>query len=360
MATTTFESRAAAAGATGLAPLLRRLPHNVDAETALLGAILVNNRAFERVADFLRPEHFVLAEHARVFDACMRTIERGQIADPVTLKGLFEQDETLAQAGGVAYLARLAECAATPINAGEYGRLVYDLFLRRELIALGEDVVNRAYASEIEERAEQQIEIAEQGLYDLATRGSYDGGFEPFNDTLTSALKLAEAAHKRQGLLSGAPTGFRDLDGKLGGLHPSDLIVLAGRPSMGKTALATNIAFNAALRLRREPDEAGGAARTWTAPSSASSRWRCRASRSPPASSPRRRTAWPRRAAVASVASPPIKSGAARSRTTSSPTWSWPAAICSGCRMFIDDTPALSISAMRTRARRLKRQHDLV
>ncbi len=163
--TTTSEPRPASARpTTSFAPLLRRLPHNVDAEMALLGAILLNNRAYERVSDFLRPEHFVLAEHARVFDACSRTIERGQIADPVTLKGLFEQDETLGQVGGVEYLTRLADCAATPINAGEYGRLVYDLFLRRELIALGEDVVNRAYSSEIEERADQQIEIAEQGL----------------------------------------------------------------------------------------------------------------------------------------------------------------------------------------------------
>ena len=128
MTMTTSSAPAAPAHDNHFAPLLRRLPHNVDAEMALLGAILLNNRAFERVSDFLRPEHFVLAEHARIFDACSRTIERGQIADPVTLKGPFEQDEALAQVGGMEYLARLAECAATPINAGEYGRLVYDLF----------------------------------------------------------------------------------------------------------------------------------------------------------------------------------------------------------------------------------------
>src|SRR5512147_2273485 len=119
--TTTEPRRANGGAATGLAPLLRRLPHNVDAEMALLGAILVNNRAFERVSDFLRAEHFVLAEHTRVFEACSRLLERGQVADPVTLKAWFEQDEALAAVGGITYLMRLAECATTTINAGEYG-----------------------------------------------------------------------------------------------------------------------------------------------------------------------------------------------------------------------------------------------
>lgn len=240
------------------APLLRRLPHNVDAEMALLGAILVNNRAFERISDFLRPEHFVLAEHARIFEACSRLLERGQVADPVTLKAWFEQDEALATVGGVTYLMQLAECATTTINAGEYGRLVHDLYLRRELIDLGEGVVNRAYTSEVDEDANQQIERAEQGLYDLATRGTHDGGFVAFHETMISALHIAEAAHKRQGLLSGVPCGFRDLDSKLGGLHPSDLVILAGRPSMGKTALATNMAFNAARAYRTEAGTDGG------------------------------------------------------------------------------------------------------
>jgi replicative DNA helicase len=360
MTTTTSEPRRAGARtATNFAPLLRRLPHNVDAEMALLGAILVNNRAYERVADFLRPEHFVLAEHARVFDACMRTIERGQIADPVTLKGFFEQDETLAQVGGVDYLGRIAECAATPINAGEYGRLVYDLFLRRELIALGEDVVDRAYASEIEERAEQQIEIAEQGLYDLATRGSYEGGLEAFNDTLTSALKMAEAAHKRQGLLSGAPTGFRDLDGKLGGLHPSDLIILAGRPSMGKTALATNIAFNAALRLRREPEEEGGAPKT--VDGAIVGFFSLEMSREQIATrilaEETHRLAQARGRTGRGIPSDQIRRGKVANDKFSELVLA--SRNLQRLPMFIDDTPALSISAMRTRARRLKRQHGL-
>jgi replicative DNA helicase len=357
--TTTTSDLLSARTPTGSAAMLRRLPHNVDAEIALLGAILVNNRAYERVADYLRPEHFVLAENARVFDACMRTIERGQIADPVTLKGLFEQDEALAQAGGVAYLERLAECAATPINAGEYGRLVYDLHLRRELIALGEDVVNRAYASEIEERAEQQIEMAEQGLYDLATKGSYEGGFEPFSQTLASALNLAEAAHKRQGLLSGVPTGFRDLDGKLGGLHASDLIILAGRPSMGKTALATNIAFNAALRLRREPDAEGGSAKT--VDGAVVGFFSLEMSREQIATrilaEETHRLAQARARGDRGIPSDHIRRGKVANDKFADLVLA--SRNLQRLPMFIDDTPALSISAMRTRARRMKRQHGL-
>lgn len=228
-------------------PLLRRLPHNVEAEMALLGAILVNNRAFEHVSEFLRAEHFVLREHVRLYQMIAVTIGQGQVADPVTLRDAVAHDEaTFARAGGPSYLIRLADCAVMPVNAGEYGLLIHDLYLRRELISLGEEIVNRAYASDIEEDANQQIEMVERSLYDLASKGTCGAGFEPFTDTLTKALELAEAAHKRQGMLSGVSTGFIDLDEKLGGLHPSDLIILAGRPSMGKTALATNIAFNAA------------------------------------------------------------------------------------------------------------------
>ena len=239
-------------------PAFRRPPHNIEAEIALLGAILINNRTYERVSEFLRAEHFSVAEHGRIFAACAKLIDRNQIADPITLKAYFEQDESLADIGGPAYLMKLADSAVTVINAAEYGRIVHDLFLRRELISLGEDVVNRAYGSDIEDSATQQIELAEQSLYDLATKGEYEGGFEPFDSTLDSALRIAEAAHKREGQLSGVPTGLRDLDGKLGGLHRSDLIILAGRPSMGKTALATNMAFNAAKKYRTAKREDGG------------------------------------------------------------------------------------------------------
>jgi replicative DNA helicase len=347
MGTAADARRADARSEKGLAPLLRRLPHNVDAEMALLGAILVNNRAFERVSDFLRPEHFVLTEHTRVFEACSRLLERGQVADPVTLKAWFEQDEALAAVGGAGYLMRLAECATTTINAGEYGRLVHDLYLRRELIGLGEDVVNRAYTSEVDENASHQIERAEQGLYDLATRGTYEGGFVPFDETMVSALQIAEAAHKRQGLLSGVPCGFRDLDSKLGGLHPSDLLILAGRPSMGKTALATNMAFNAARAYRTEGGNGG----------------------SPPKvvdgavvgffslEMSREQLATRILAEQTRIPSDRIRRGMVG--TDKFPDLVAASRELQRLPIHIDDTPALSISAMRTRARRLKRSRGL-
>ena len=345
--TAPIHAHAVPTGAGSLAPLLRRLPHNVEAEMALLGAILVDNRAYERVSEFLRPEHFVLGEHARVFEACGRLIERGHIADPVTLKDWFDQDETLTQIGGAGYLIKLADAAVSPINAGDYGRLLHDLYQRRELIALGEDVVNRAYAADIGEEAARQIEMAEQALYDLATRGSYEGGFESFTDTMTSALRIAEAAHKRQGLLSGVPTGFRDLDGRLGGLHPSDLIILAGRPSMGKTALATNMAFNAARAWRSETDADGGRARTTDG--AIIGFFSLEMSRE--------QLATRILAEQTRIPSDRIRRGmVAADKFTDLVTASRE---LQRLPMYIDDTPALSISAMRTRARRLKRQHGL-
>jgi len=221
----------------------RSPPHNIDAEKALLGAIFANNRAYEAVSEFLRPDHFAIGQNGRIFEACAKLVERGQIADPVTLKNFFEQDQSLAEVGGPAYLAELASSAVGLINAGEYGRLIYDLHLRRELINLGEDVVERAYQGDIEETAVNQIERAEQGLYDLATRGEYEGGFQPFKTSVIDAIEMAEKAHKREGSLAGVGTGFTDIDKTLGGAS-SDLIILAGRPQ-GQDGAGHHIAFNA-------------------------------------------------------------------------------------------------------------------
>ena len=220
-------------------------PGNTEAEQALLGAIFRNNLAHSRVADFLQPEHFSFAVHARIYAAIGKLIDRGQIANPVTLKNLFEQDASLAEVGGAQYLAQLAESAVTIINAEDYGRRIHDLHLRRQLIDLGEDVVNDAHEHDLDDPAVSQIERAEQRLYDLASTGQAEGGFKAFDSALTLAIDNAEAAYKRDGRTVGVATGFIDLDKKLGGLHPSDLIIVAGRPGMGKTSLATNIAFNA-------------------------------------------------------------------------------------------------------------------
>ncbi len=231
--------------ANGAEPSYRVPPHNVEAEQALLGAILVNNDAFDRVSDFLKPEHFSEELHRRTFEVAAQLIRAGKIATPITLK-TFLGDHDL---GGITvpqYLARLASEATTVINAEDYGRTIYDLATRRSLIGIGEDIVNTAYDSPVDAIPRMQIEEAERRLYEIAEQGRYDGGFLRFADALTHAVDMAAKAYERDGNLSGIATGMSDLDHKMGGLQSSDLIIIAGRPGMGKTALATNIAFNIA------------------------------------------------------------------------------------------------------------------
>lgn len=234
--------------------LSQRLPpSNLQAEQALLGAILANNRAYERVSEFLAPEHFADPIHGRIFQSIARRIEAGQLADAVTLKAEFEHAGVLEEVGGTAYLAQLLTAMVGIINAGEYGRTVHDAWLRRQLIDIGETVVNNAFGSGAEAlAAQEQIEAAEQSLFELATDGTASSGFVTFERALTDAILGAERAFRRSGAVSGLTTGLRDLDAKLGGLHPSDLTILAGRPGMGKTALATKIAFGAAKALLAE------------------------------------------------------------------------------------------------------------
>ena len=232
-------------------------PSNVQAEQALLGALLANNKAYERVSEFLVPEHFADPIHGRIYQAISRRIEAGQLADAVTLKAEFEHGGVLDEVGGVAYLAQLLGAMIGIINAGEYGRAVYDAWLRRQLIDVGETVVNNAFGAEPELDGTKQIEAAEQALFDLATSDGANGGFVSFERALTEAIEGAERAFHRAGHVSGLTTGLRDVDSRTGGMHPSDLLILAGRPGMGKTALATKIAYGAALALLAEARAAG-------------------------------------------------------------------------------------------------------
>jgi replicative DNA helicase len=223
----------------------RTPPHNLEAEQALLGAILINNDAYDRVSDFLRSEHFVEEIHRRIFEVAGSLIRAGKLATPVTLKTFLGDHDV----GGVTvpqYLARLASEATTIINAYDYGRNVYDLAMRRELISIGEDVVNVAYDAPVDSSPRDQIEEAERRLYQIAEAGRYDGGFQRFTDALTTAVDMAAKAYQRDGSLSGIATGLTKLDEKMGGLQASDLVIVAGRPGMGKTALATNVAYNVA------------------------------------------------------------------------------------------------------------------
>jgi len=317
----------------------RTMPHNIEAEKALIGAIFVNNRAYERVSEFLMPEHFALGEHTSIFKAISILIERGQIADPITLKRYFEQEQGLAEIGGPAYLSDLAGSAVSVINAQEYGRIIYDLHLRRELIAIGEDIVNDAYDGNVEQNATSQIEIAEQYLYDLATEGQYEGGFEEFKQSLTLSIEVAAAAHKRQGGLAGVGTCLTDLDKLLGGLHNSDLLILAGRPAMGKTALVTNIAFNAASLYKATNGDEGAVVGFFSLEMSSD-----------------------QLAARILGEQSEIPADKTRKGELSNDEFTRLAQAAQQINdtpIFIDDTPALTVSALRTRARRLKRQHNL-
>jgi replicative DNA helicase len=233
-------------------PLFRSAPHNIEVEQALLGAILVNNEAFYRVSDFLEPEHFFEPLHQKIYKDIGSLVRSGKTATPITLKTFLPADLDVAGLNANQYLARLATEATTVINAGDYGRTVYDLALRRSLIGIGEVMVNTAYDAPVDLGPQAQIEEAERRLYELAESGRYDGGFQRFAQALTTAVEMAAHAYQRDGKLSGIATGLRDLDRMMGGLQPSDLIILAGRPGMGKTALATNLAYNIAKTWRGE------------------------------------------------------------------------------------------------------------
>ena len=328
------------------AELTRLPPANTEAEQALLGAIFRNNLAHSRVADFLEPEHFSFAVHGRIYAAICKLIDKGQIANPVTLKNLFDQDASLVEIGGAQYLSRLAEAAVTIINAEDYGRQILDLHLRRQLIGLGEDVVNEAFQQDLDDPAIAQIERTEQKLYELASSGQAEGGFRSFESALTTAINSAEAAFKRDGRTVGVATGFVDLDKKLGGLHPSDLVILAGRPGMGKTSLATNIAFNAAKAYvegvgpnGRKIAEDGAVVGFFSLEMSAEQLATRILSEESGVSSDRIRRGEVRKEDFDKFVN-------ASNRLASMP-------------LYIDDTPALSVAALRTRARRLKRQQGL-
>jgi len=320
-------------------PEYRTLPHNIEAEKALLGAIFTDNRAYERVSEFLRAEHFSIAEHGKIFDAIQTLLEKGQMANPVTLAGFFEGNDDLVAMGGKVYLAELAASAVTIINTGEYGRIVYDLYMKRELIELGTTMVNQAFDQGTQDTATSQIEKSEQYLYDLATQGDIEGGFQDFRSAVLEAINMAEHAHKRDGALAGVSTGMNDLDTILGGLHSSDLLILAGRPSMGKTALVTNIAYNAAYSYHKSAGEEGAVVGFFSLEMSSEQ-------------------------LAARILSEQVEVSSNKMRKGELDNNEFTKLVVASQElhripMFIDDTPALTVSALRTRARRLKRQHNL-
>jgi replicative DNA helicase len=322
------------------------LPQNIEAEQQLLGAILTNNDVYDRISSLVKPEHFFDPVHARIFERAAARIQKNALASPVTLKPFFEDDEGLKELGGPAYLVRLAGAAISAYAARDYAQMIYDLAVRRELITLGRDIAARAAKVEIDSEPKDQIIEAEQRLYKLGEQGVAERGFQSFLKAITQAVDMANAAYQRDGGLAGISTGLVDMDKKLGGLHPSDLLILAGRPSMGKTSLATNIAFNIAKAHRRgrlpngdEGSVEGGVVGFFSLEMSAE------------------QLAARILSEAAEIPSEQIRRGdmteaefrrfveAAKALET--------------CPLYIDDTPALPISQVAARARRLKRTHGL-
>ncbi|MGC1302919.1 MAG: replicative DNA helicase [Caulobacteraceae bacterium] len=231
-------------------------PHSLEAEQALLGSILFDNAAYERLTDRLQARHFYEPFHARLFEAMEEYIRKGQLAEPIVLMERFRRDPAFEDLGGLRYLADLVDRAPPAANASDYARVIYDLALRREVIRISGEMARNA-VEDAETEAREQIERAEQQLYSLAEGGGSSQGFQTFADSLQGAVEMTAEAFSRDGGLAGVSTGLIDLDQKLGGLHPSDLLILAGRPSMGKTALATNIAFHVARSYAWEPQADG-------------------------------------------------------------------------------------------------------
>ena len=322
------------------------VPHSIEAEQQLLGAILTNNDLFDRIAQILRAEHFYDPVHARIFETAAARIAKNNLASPVTLKAFLEDDAGLAELGGPAYLMRLAGAAISSFAVRDYAEMIYDLAIRRELIDVGNEIAAKAARVDVQSEPKEQIVEAEQKLYALAEQGQTEQGFQSFLTAVTDAVKVANAAYQREGGLAGVSTGLIDMDRKLGGLHRSDLLILAGRPSMGKTSLATNVAFNIARAYKKgitpsgeEGAIDGGVVGFFSLEMSAEQL----ASRI--------------LSEVAEIPSNQIRRGdftESEFRRIVDAAKELEAA-----PLFIDDTPALPISQLAARARRLKRTHGL-
>ena len=326
--------------------LAQVMPHSVEAEQQLLGAILTNNDVYDRIASIINSGHFYDPVHARIYEVAAARIAKNNLASPVTLKAFLADDPGLQELGGASYLAKLAGAAVSSYAVRDYAQMIYDLAIRRELIRLGRDISDGAARVDVDNDPKEQIVSAEQKLYKLSEQGSAESGFVSFLKAVTDAVNVANAAYQREGGLAGVSTGLIDMDRKLGGLHPSDLLILAGRPSMGKTSLATNIAFNVAKAYKRgmrhdgtEGAIEGGVVGFYSLEMSAE------------------QLAARILSEAAEVPSEQIRKGDMTEEEFR--RFVEAAKSLEACPLYIDDTPALPIAQLAARARRLKRTHGL-
>ena len=321
------------------------VPHSIEAEQQLLGALLTNNDVYDKIASIITPKHFYDPVHARIFETAAARIAKNNLASPVTLKAFFEDDDGLKELGGPAYLARLAGAAISAFAVRDYAQLIYDLAIRRDLIALGQEISAKAARVDVASEPKEQIVEAEQQLYKLAEQGQTESGFQSFLKAVTDAVNVANAAYQREGGLAGIATDLMDMDKMLGGLHKSDLLILAGRPSMGKTSLATNIAYNVAKAYKRgklqdgsEGALDGGVVGFFSLEMSAE------------------QLAGRILAEASEISSHKIRQG---DMDETEFRFVDAAKELEACPLFIDDTAAIPIAQLAARARRLKRTHGL-
>ena len=323
-------------------PEIRKELFNIEAEQAVLGTIILNNEYLNRVSEFLREEHFYEPAHQKIFSQILHNVEKVNIiANQVTLKQFFESDPSIKAIGGAIYLSNLLGSASAIIDIADYGRLIHDLALKRSLSMVGEDIVNRVYKAEEKTSATEQIELAESCLFKLSEHGNGRSDFRSISASLKETLEKTIIARQRDSHISGVSTGLSDLDKILSGMQQSDLIILAGRPSMGKTALAINIAVNACKFLNHVDAEAKDkkAVGFFSLEMSADQ-------------------------LSARILSMESSINAMKFRNGQLSDMEWEAiamrsAEISKLPFFIDDTPALSIAALRTRTRRMVRKHNL-
>ncbi|MCI4665157.1 MAG: replicative DNA helicase [Neomegalonema sp.] len=329
----------------GEQPTGRSLPHDIEIEQALLGALMINNDGADQVS-FLLPEHFFDPVHERIYETITRRIAERRIASPITIKNSLANDLGLKELGGAQYLYNLTEAAIDIFGVKEYAQTIYDLALKRQLAEIGETVAKRALDITDDSNPLDQISNAEEQLFSLAESGRSEGGFQPFSKSIFEAINTANAAYQRDGGLAGISSGLRDLDSKLGGFRNSDLLILAGRPSMGKTALVTNLAYNIASAFEEGEDEqghkiaiSGGRVGFFSLEMSAE------------------QLAGRILATEAEIDSYRIQRG-----ELSEDEFRQLAEVAQQLErapLYIDDTPAMPISTVAARARRLKRQHGL-
>jgi len=327
-------------------PVTTALPCNLEAEAAFLGAVLIDNRVIEELRTALTPAHFFEPVHERIYERILQLLDRSAVVTPVTLKPYFETDEALKQLGGVSYLARLTADGQGLLASRELAEQIYDLALLRELITVGRNLVEGAMDTSETVQPMEQVEQAEAALYSVAEGAAGNNDAQSFSTATHTAIASIERAFNSGGHIAGRTTGLTTINEKIGGLHDSDLIILAGRPGMGKTSLATNIAFNAANRLRNDledgiaKEESVGAATAFFSLEMSADQLATRIL-----------------AEQSGISSEALRMG--KISRDDFQQLSFASQRLAELPLYIDDTPALTIAALRTRARRLKRRHDI-